>query len=82
MTPVLTGKTSLTKQKSVHKEKLSERDRRVLMRIVMSKKRTTAAKMTAELKEHLESVAEWRILELPPACKIRSYKVLQNLNIA
>ncbi|XP_042897250.1 uncharacterized protein [Parasteatoda tepidariorum] len=49
------SKTSSAKQNSGRKEKLSERDRRVLKRIVMSKKKTTAAKMTAELNQHLDS---------------------------
>ncbi|GFU80303.1 uncharacterized protein TNCV_3520801 [Trichonephila clavipes] len=48
------GKTSLTKQNSGQKEKLSERDRRVLNRIVISKKRTTAAKVTAKLNQYLD----------------------------
>jgi transposase len=49
------GKTSSAKRNSGRKEKLSERDRRVLKRIVRSKKKTTAAKVTAELNQHLDS---------------------------
>nr|XP_021003059.2 uncharacterized protein LOC110282990 [Parasteatoda tepidariorum] len=49
------GKTSSVKQNSGRKEKLSERDRRILKRIVMSKKKTTAAKVTSELNQHLDS---------------------------
>jgi len=49
------GKTGSAKQNSRRKEKLSERDGRVLKRIVMSKKKTTAAKLTAELNQHLDS---------------------------
>ncbi|GFX17449.1 uncharacterized protein TNCV_1494631 [Trichonephila clavipes] len=47
-------KTSSTKQNIERKEKLSERDRKVLNR-VLSKKKTTAAKMTTELNQHLDS---------------------------
>ncbi|XP_055932000.1 uncharacterized protein LOC129962278 [Argiope bruennichi] len=49
------GKTSLANQNSGRKEKLGERGRRVLKRIVMSKKPTTAEKVTADLNIHLES---------------------------
>ncbi|GFT58382.1 hypothetical protein TNCV_2118851 [Trichonephila clavipes] len=43
------GKTSSAKQNSRRKEQLSERDRLVLKEIVISKKRTTVAKVTADL---------------------------------
>ncbi|GFV05110.1 transposable element Tcb1 transposase [Trichonephila clavipes] len=49
------GKTSLATQNSERKEKLSERDRQGMKRIVTSKKQTTAAKVTAELYQHLNS---------------------------
>ncbi|GFX91184.1 transposable element Tcb1 transposase [Trichonephila clavipes] len=49
------SKTSLEEQNSERKEKLSERDRQVIKRIVTSKKQTTAAKVTAELYQHLDS---------------------------
>ncbi|GFX08798.1 transposable element Tcb1 transposase [Trichonephila clavipes] len=49
------SKTSSAKQNSGRKEKLSERDRRVVKWIVISKMLTTAAKMTAEFYQHLDS---------------------------
>lgn len=48
------GKTSSSKQNSGRKSILSERDRRTLTRIVRSDHKTTAAKVTAELNDHLE----------------------------
>ncbi|GFT48356.1 uncharacterized protein TNCV_4709011 [Trichonephila clavipes] len=47
--------TSLAKQNSERKEKLSERDRQVMKRIVTSKKQTTAANVSAELYQHQDS---------------------------
>ncbi|GFT21461.1 transposable element Tc1 transposase [Trichonephila clavipes] len=49
------GKTSSIKYNSGRNEKLSEKDRRVLKSIVISKNPTTAAKVTAELNQHLDS---------------------------
>ncbi|GFU05433.1 hypothetical protein TNCV_3290841 [Trichonephila clavipes] len=49
------SKTNSSNQNSGRKEKLSERDRRVLKRIVTSKMLTTTAKVTAELYQHLDS---------------------------
>ncbi|GFY27657.1 transposable element Tcb1 transposase [Trichonephila clavipes] len=49
------SKTSLVKQNSERKEKLSERDRQVMKLIVTSKKQTTAAKVTTKLFQHLDS---------------------------
>lgn len=49
------GKTSVEKQNSGQKQQLSEIDRRILKRIKMSKKETTAVKMTTKLNEHLKN---------------------------
>ncbi|GFY03229.1 uncharacterized protein TNCV_1171891 [Trichonephila clavipes] len=49
------GKTSSEKQNSGWKKKLIERYRRVLKRIVMSRNRTTAAKVTSKPNQHLDS---------------------------
>ncbi|GFT98794.1 transposable element Tcb1 transposase [Trichonephila clavipes] len=46
-------KTSSTKQNSGRKQKLSEKDRRVLKRFEMSKKRAAAAKITSDLNQYL-----------------------------
>jgi len=48
------GRTSSAKSSSGQKPKLSERDRRTLKRIVSINRRSTAAKVTAELNVHLE----------------------------
>ncbi|GFW19478.1 hypothetical protein TNCV_1603721 [Trichonephila clavipes] len=49
------SKTSFSKRNSERKKKPSERDRRMLKPIITSKKRTTAAKGTAELCHQLDS---------------------------
>ena len=49
------GKTSSAKQNSGRKRKLSERDRRALNRIGREDRKTTATRITAELREHLQN---------------------------
>lgn len=48
------GKTSSAKCNSGRKCKLSDRDRRVLKRIVTANRKTTAVKLTAELNQHFQ----------------------------
>ncbi|GFV46301.1 hypothetical protein TNCV_3231901 [Trichonephila clavipes] len=56
------SKTRSSKKNNGRKEKLSERDRRVLKRIATSKMITTATKVTTELYQHLDQgwVHVWR----------------------
>ena len=51
------GKTSSAKRNSGRKQKLSERDRRTLQRIMTINHRSTAAKVTAELNIHLKTIS-------------------------
>ena len=51
------GKTSSAKRNSGQIQKLSERDRHTLKRIVTINHRSTAAKVTAELNIHLQNVS-------------------------
>ncbi|GFT26127.1 hypothetical protein TNCV_1543561 [Trichonephila clavipes] len=48
------GKTSSAKQNSRRKQKISERGQWILKWIALSKKRTTEAKVTAELNQYLK----------------------------
>ncbi|GFX16035.1 hypothetical protein TNCV_4702941 [Trichonephila clavipes] len=57
------GKTSSAKQNRGRKEKLSKR--RVLKRIIMSKKRTTVVRVTAKLIKHLYSLVSIISLKVP-----------------
>ncbi|GFW22872.1 hypothetical protein TNCV_2380871 [Trichonephila clavipes] len=50
------GKTCSANKNSGQKEKLNERDRRVLKQIVMSKKQITATKVTTDLNQWLVSM--------------------------
>jgi len=51
------GKTSSAKRNSGRKQKLSERDRRTLKRIVTINRSSAAAKVTAELTIYLKAVS-------------------------
>ncbi|GFS58599.1 hypothetical protein TNCV_111941 [Trichonephila clavipes] len=52
------------KRNKKRKEKLSERDRQVLRRIIMSKKRTTATKVTTQFNQHLDSPVSMIIVRM------------------
>ena len=49
------GKSSSLNQNSRRKRKLSDKDRQALMRIVWKDHKSTAPKMTAKFKDHLEN---------------------------
>ena len=49
------GKTSSLKQNSRRKEKLFDRDHRILTRIVRKDHKNTASKITTELNDHYEN---------------------------